>query len=89
MGLRFVCLAAHDLESRRWVSGVDPRVSQTFAASPAKPGELPFWFRNRVRTTPLAERTSLCQLASHQGEAHDLGQQHVVHLAALGDPARC
>src|SRR5436190_16025638 len=24
--------------------GVDPRICQTFAASPAEPGELPFWF---------------------------------------------
>src|SRR5437762_322315 len=44
MGLLFVCLAAHDSESRRWTPGVDPRICQTFAASPAEPGELPFWF---------------------------------------------
>jgi hypothetical protein len=25
--------------------GVDPWICQTFAASPAEPGELPFWFR--------------------------------------------
>jgi hypothetical protein len=31
--------------------GVDPRICQTFAASPAEPGELPFWFRLR----PMAD----------------------------------
>src|SRR5215467_3264218 len=45
MGLLFVCLAAHDSESRRWTSGVDCWICQTFAASPAEPGELPLWFR--------------------------------------------
>src|SRR3974390_2746037 len=44
MGLLFVCLAAHDSESRRWPSGDDPLICQTFAASPAEPGELLFWF---------------------------------------------
>jgi hypothetical protein len=28
--------------------GVDPRICQTFAASPAEPGELPFWFRRKI-----------------------------------------
>jgi AhpC/TSA family protein len=35
-----VCLAAHDSEFRRWPGGVDRRICQTFAASPAEPGEL-------------------------------------------------
>ena len=40
MELLFVCLAAHDLEFRRWIGGVDRRICQTFSASPAEPGEL-------------------------------------------------
>ena len=43
-GFPFVCLAALGSESRRWTEGVDPRICQTFAASPAEPGELPYLF---------------------------------------------
>src|ERR1700738_1900568 len=32
---------AHHSEFRRWSGGVDRRICQTFAASPAEPGELP------------------------------------------------
>ena len=39
-----MCLAAHDLEFRRWPDGVDRRICQTFAASPAEPAELPLGF---------------------------------------------
>src|SRR6266852_5396063 len=45
MELLFVCLAAHDSEFRRWPDGVDRRICQTFAASPAEPGELLLGFR--------------------------------------------
>jgi hypothetical protein len=31
------------LTIRRWSGGVDRRICQTLAASPAEPGELPFW----------------------------------------------
>src|SRR3974390_297450 len=44
MGLLFVCLAAHDSESRRWPRGVHSLICQTFAAFPAQPGGLLFWF---------------------------------------------
>ena len=44
MELLFVCLVAHDSEFRRWLGGVDHRKCQTFAASPAEPGELPLGF---------------------------------------------
>ena len=44
-GFPFACLAALGSESRRWTEGVDPRICQTFAASPAEPGELPYLFR--------------------------------------------
>jgi len=37
-------LAARGAESRRWTEAADPRICQTFAASPAEPGELPCWF---------------------------------------------
>jgi hypothetical protein len=46
MELLFVCLAVHDLEFGRW-TGVDRRICQTFAASPAEPGELPLGFSSK------------------------------------------
>ena len=52
-GFPFACLAALGSESRRWTEGVDPRICQTFAASPAEPGELPYVFREEG---PLAAR---------------------------------
>src|ERR1700730_4414886 len=45
----FSCaLAAHDSESRRWADGVDRRICQTFAASPAEPGGLLLAFSDNV-----------------------------------------
>jgi hypothetical protein len=43
-GTPFVRLAAHCLESRPRTEGADFEICQTFAASPAEPGELPCWF---------------------------------------------
>ena len=37
-------LAARCLESRPRTEGADFGICQTFAASPAEPGELPCWF---------------------------------------------
>jgi hypothetical protein len=51
MELLFVCLAAHDSEFRRWPGGVDRRICQTFAASPAEPGELLLGFSGVVHGT--------------------------------------
>src|ERR1700730_5650063 len=42
---------AHHSEFRRWSGGVDRRICQTFAASPAEPGELPLGFRTPVDPT--------------------------------------
>ena len=42
-------LAAHNSEFRRWSGGVDHRICQTFAASPAEPGDLPLGFRMEVQ----------------------------------------
>jgi hypothetical protein len=42
-------LAARDSEFRRWSGRVDRRICQTFAASPAEPGELPLGFSGLVR----------------------------------------
>src|SRR6476646_11068243 len=42
-GTPFVRLAAHCLESRPRTEGADFGICQTFAASPAEPGELPCW----------------------------------------------
>src|SRR6202011_5005927 len=41
----FMSLAARDSEFRRWSGRVDRLICQTFAASPAEPGELPLGFR--------------------------------------------
>jgi hypothetical protein len=53
----FMSLAAHDSEFRRWSGGVDRRTCQTFAASPAEPGELPLGFRiPLIRSERIARR---------------------------------
>ena len=44
-GTPFMRLAAHCLETRPRTEGADFGICQTFAASPAEPGELPCWFR--------------------------------------------
>src|SRR6202011_2961012 len=46
----FMSLAARDSEFRRWSGRVDRRICQTFAASPAEPGELPLGFSRQHRT---------------------------------------
>jgi hypothetical protein len=45
--------------------GVDRRICQTFAASPAEPGELPCWFRACLACTP---RVLLCALRTRRNE---------------------
>src|ERR1700716_4295627 len=50
---------AHHSEFRRWSGGVDRRICQTFAASPAEPGELPLGFRLR-RAQHRIEMLVLC-----------------------------
>jgi hypothetical protein len=54
MELIFVCLEVHDSEFRQWTGGVDRRICQTFAASPAEPGELLLGFRfvSEIREPP-------------------------------------
>src|SRR3984893_6134690 len=47
-GAPFLRVAAHDSELHRWASGFDFMKCQTVAASPAEPGELPFWFSKRA-----------------------------------------
>jgi uncharacterized protein len=55
IALLFVCLAAHDSELRRQTGGVDRRIRQTFAASPAEPGELPLGFRrNYIKSARIS-----------------------------------
>src|ERR1700737_2164231 len=49
----FMSLAARDSEFRRWRGRVDRRICQTFAASPAEPGELPLGFS--LLTAALAQ----------------------------------
>src|SRR5260370_3933904 len=47
----FMSLAARDSEFRRWSGRVDRRICQTFAASPAEPGELPLGFSQHLAST--------------------------------------
>src|SRR5580704_5983304 len=56
----FMSLAARDSEFRRWSGRVDRRICQTFAASPAEPGELPLGFRAVVPGMPLIR--TYCEL---------------------------
>src|SRR6516162_6187642 len=49
MGLPFVCLAAHGFRASSMARGSDFGKCQTFAASPAEPGELPLWFSGARR----------------------------------------
>src|ERR1700737_4002557 len=51
----FMSLAARDSEFRRWSGRVDRRICQTFAASPAEPGELPLGFSYSFLTSPNLE----------------------------------
>src|SRR6516225_9239092 len=44
MGLPFVCLAAHGFRASSMARESNFGKCQTFAASPAEPGELPLWF---------------------------------------------
>ena len=53
----FVCLAVGRVAAIE-PGGVDPRICQTFAASPAEPGELPLWFRCTYSIAP--SRTARC-----------------------------
>jgi hypothetical protein len=64
------CMPPFDCRSRMRVPvdgpGIDPRICQTFAASPAEPGELPFWlcafqiFGVTMRAGLRATRRRLC-----------------------------
>jgi hypothetical protein len=55
----FMSLAARDSEFRRWSGRVDRRICQTFAASPAEPGELPLGFSFAGKLRLVEERFSI------------------------------
>src|SRR5215475_2090445 len=55
MGLLFVFLAAHGFRASSIARGSDFGKCQTFAASPAEPGELPLWFRVLSSTVQLEQ----------------------------------
>src|ERR1700732_5423181 len=57
----FMSLAARDSEFRRWSGGVDRRIRQTFAASPAEPGELPLGFRPATQVGRRSTRICECR----------------------------
>ena len=62
-----MCLAAHDSEFRRWTGEVDLLKCQTFAASPAEPGELLFWFRTYSITLSESAQRRLNDNAERPG----------------------
>jgi hypothetical protein len=62
-------LAAHCLESRPRTEGADFGICQTFAASPAEPGELPCWFSADMPAAELIR--SDCR-----SDQYDLGSLH-------------
>jgi hypothetical protein len=64
----FMSLAAYDSEFRRWSGGVDRRICQTFAASPAEPGELPLGFRKAGRR-PVCSRHLSSRIAASRNAA--------------------
>ena len=80
MGLLFVCLVAHDSESRRWPCGVDLLICQTFAASPAEPGELLFWFRSAIYTA--VSQAEAAAASAQQQAAAARAQQRTQKAAA-------
>ena len=51
--------------------GVDRRICQTFAASPAEPGELPCWFRMEIYEIELCKRGRWEQLHARFVAAQD------------------
>src|SRR6202022_4884271 len=68
----FMSLAARDSEFRRWSGRVDRRICQTFAASPAEPGELPLGFSisPRPRLVWPSHSCHLYSRTSHDGRPH-------------------
>src|ERR1700722_7442976 len=58
----FMSLAARDSEFRRWSGRVDRRICQTFAASPAEPGELPLGFRLDLMAQSRLYKIAHCNL---------------------------
>ena len=61
-------LVAHCLESRPRTEGADFGICQTFAASPAEPGELPCWFSRSALTlrakVPNLNEATFAQMAT-------------------------
>jgi hypothetical protein len=84
----FMSLAARDSEFRRWSGRVDRRICQTFAASPAEPGELPLGFRayvsvivlNKTRWRTLTRKGGRCaakRLGTHRRSVRLVAEQQV------------
>src|SRR3982074_3781497 len=71
----FMSLAARDSEFRRWSGRVDRRICQTFAASPAEPGELPLGFRPNgcVAMKPRPQDLTVDQLSYYAAVSADVG----------------
>jgi len=77
----FMSLAARDSEFRRWSGRVDRRICQTFAASPAEPGELPLGFRTPGlvghHPTAASRRYPRRYLQPHWHYAHSVNFNHL------------
>src|SRR3979490_719979 len=72
----FMSLAARDSEFRRWSGRVDRRICQTFAASPAEPGELPLGFRTLAdRDTPVGHGARRFLFGNCGERLHRLGKE--------------
>jgi hypothetical protein len=71
-------LAAHDSEFRRWSGGVHRRIRQTFAASPAEPGELPLGFSAETGEARLASARDA--VSRHVSGPHLGDQEYAVAL---------
>jgi hypothetical protein len=85
MELLFVCLAAHDSEFRRWPDGVDRRICQTFAASPAEPGELPLGFSgDAVVDACVRSRTHYVDITGETAWVRGLIDRYHARCAAEG-----
>src|ERR1700738_1510749 len=73
-------LVAHCLESRPRTEGADFGICQTFAASPAEPGELPCWFSARYALSHPKNVELTILLAEVSGIGDGIPTQQLIRL---------
>jgi hypothetical protein len=71
---------AHCLESRPRTEGADFGICQTFAASPAEPGELPCWFSARYALSHPKNVELTILLAEVSGIGDGIPTQQLIRL---------